>query len=301
MIKFSIVIPLYNGAGVIESTLDTVMAQAYKNYEVILVNDESPDNIGDIVKEYIAKHNGINFIYLEQKNKGLGGARNTAIRHASGDVIALLDQDDIWYPDKLAKVAKVYENFPHIDVVCHNQYIRKKGKISGVMSIGPGADDMHRYLLFNGNCLSTSATTFKKDAIERVDYFSEEVDKLHFVEDYDLWLNMAYLGYKFYFMPDFLGEYVLHGNNSTNYELTCKGNIYVLNKHYRIMKNKRVFDYLRYKARMAESLFVASYISFFNNRDLKKGFFYSLKAFLNNPLLLFRAIKKSLRFSEREA
>ena len=66
--KFSVVIPLYNGARFIETTLDTVLSQSYKNYEIILVNDESPDNVGDIVKKYIAKHRDIDFIYLEQKN-----------------------------------------------------------------------------------------------------------------------------------------------------------------------------------------------------------------------------------------
>lgn len=291
--KFSVVIPLYNGAQFIEKTLDHVLSQSHKNYEIVLINDESPDNVGDIVKEYIAKHQDVNFIYLEQKNKGLGGARNTAIKHATGDIIAILDQDDIWYPDKLNKVAEVYQQYPEITVVCHNQYIRKNGKITGKMPIGPGSDNMHHQLLFKGNCLSTSATTFKKEIVEKIGYFSEDVDNLHFVEDYEFWLRSALYGYKFYFIPDFLGEYLIHGDSFTNYKMTCKGNIYVIDMHYKLMKKKHLLDYIRFKKRKAESLFIAAYISFFCERSLKKGFLYLTKALINNPFLLFRTVKKA--------
>jgi len=57
--KFSVVIPLYNGAKTIEKTLDSILAQTYKDYEIIMVNDESPDDIGTVVKNYFFKHNGL--------------------------------------------------------------------------------------------------------------------------------------------------------------------------------------------------------------------------------------------------
>jgi glycosyltransferase involved in cell wall biosynthesis len=131
-VKFSIVIPLYNGAKFISATLDSVLAQTYKDYEIVLVNDQSPDNVGEVVKRYMMDHPAAKYIYIEQKNKGLGGARNTAIRHSTGEIIAILDQDDIWYPEKLAKVAAIYEQNPEVTIVCHNQNIRKNGRLIGL-------------------------------------------------------------------------------------------------------------------------------------------------------------------------
>ncbi|MGB2651508.1 MAG: glycosyltransferase family 2 protein, partial [Candidatus Omnitrophota bacterium] len=169
--KFSVVIPLYNGANFIEATLDTVLAQTYTDYEIVMVNDGSPDNIGEVVKRYMADHYDIKFVYLEQENRGLGGARNTAMRHTSGDVIAILDQDDIWYPNKLEKVAHLYKEKPEVDIICHSQNVRKNGEVIRVFRPGPNGEDVYRKLLFVENMLSTSAVTFRKKAIDEIGYF----------------------------------------------------------------------------------------------------------------------------------
>ena len=101
----SVIIPVYNSAGFIEETLDTVVSQTYKDIEVIAVDDASSDDTGKIVADYISKNdNGIEIKLLSNTyKKGAAGARNTGIDAASGGYITFIDADDKWLPDKLEK------------------------------------------------------------------------------------------------------------------------------------------------------------------------------------------------------
>lgn len=98
----SIIMPAYNCGDFIGSTLDSVIIQSYKNWEVIVVDDCSTDNTADAVQEYIKKDNRIKYHKLE-KNSGAAVARNKAVDLASGKYMAFLDSDDVWFPEKLTK------------------------------------------------------------------------------------------------------------------------------------------------------------------------------------------------------
>lgn len=91
----SVIIPVYNGEQFLHETLDSVFAQTYTNIEVIVIDDGSTDKSAEIIKRYPAVR------YIPQENRGVGKARNTGIKSSSGDYIALLDQDDLWLPEKL--------------------------------------------------------------------------------------------------------------------------------------------------------------------------------------------------------
>ncbi|MFH1581656.1 MAG: glycosyltransferase [Pseudomonadota bacterium] len=297
MIKFSVVIPLYNGANVIEATLDSVLAQTYRNYEIVLVNDGSPDNVGNVVKNYIADHPGTQFVYLEQRNKGLGGARNSAIRLASGEVIAILDQDDLWYPKKLERVAQVYEEYPEVEIVCHNCFIRKNGKITKLYQTGPFEKEMHRKMLFGGNRLATLATSFKKSVLEKVGYFSEDTEKIHLVEDYDLWMRMARANCKFSFISDVLAEYIQHDSNYSlqNIERMFESEMYVINSHYKLLSKRRFLDWARLRRRKAILYFWAVSRLPFSAGSFSKRLRYLMLTIGNDPLFLFSLFSKSIK------
>lgn len=94
--------PAYNCGDFIGITLDSVINQSYKNWEVIVVDDCSTDNTADVVQEYIKKDNRIKYHKLE-KNSGAAVARNKAIDLATGKYMAFLDSDDVWFPEKLTK------------------------------------------------------------------------------------------------------------------------------------------------------------------------------------------------------
>src|ERR1035438_221584 len=92
----SVIIPAYRAAASIAATLESVLAQTFRDYEIIVVNDGSPDSeaVETALEPYRAR-----IVYLRQQNQGPGGARNTGILTARGKYIALLDADDVWYPE----------------------------------------------------------------------------------------------------------------------------------------------------------------------------------------------------------
>lgn len=96
--EVSIVIPFYRNVAWLQEALESIFAQTYDNYEVILVNDGSLEDVSSVLKKYEGK-----IIYVYQANSGPGAARNAGIRIASGEFIAFQDSDDIWLPTKLEK------------------------------------------------------------------------------------------------------------------------------------------------------------------------------------------------------
>lgn len=124
--KVSIITPCYNGAKYIGETIESVMAQDYEDWEMIIVNDGSSDNSAEVIRQYTAKDPRIRLI--NQKNGGSANARNHGIREASGRYICLLDADDVWYPSFLSEqlsfmkennAAVVCSSYEHIDENSH--------------------------------------------------------------------------------------------------------------------------------------------------------------------------------------
>ncbi|KAA5824048.1 glycosyltransferase family 2 protein [Algibacter amylolyticus] len=107
---FSVVIPLYNKADYIEATLNSVLNQNYKNFEIVIVNDGSTDTSLMKAKTVLKQFKETTFI--EQENKGLSASRNKGISVSKGAIIALLDADDLWHVDYLETIYILYKNFP---------------------------------------------------------------------------------------------------------------------------------------------------------------------------------------------
>src|SRR5881296_1097754 len=111
---FSVVIPAYNAARHIGEALDSVFAQTFNDYEVIVVNDGSPDTV-ELEKRL--QHHMHRIVYIRQQNMGPGGARNAAIMRSTGEYIAFLDSDDKWLPEHLADMMNVLRGDPTLDLV----------------------------------------------------------------------------------------------------------------------------------------------------------------------------------------
>jgi glycosyltransferase involved in cell wall biosynthesis len=113
MSQVSVIIPAYNTAGYIGEALDSAFAQSFKDCEVIVINDGSPDTarLEKVLAPYLNR-----ITYLKQENRGLSGARNAGIRAAGGKYLAFLDSDDIWLPDYLAEQVKFLETHPNVEV-----------------------------------------------------------------------------------------------------------------------------------------------------------------------------------------
>lgn len=108
--KYSVVVPLYNKAGHIGDTLDSIVAQTVSDFEVIVVDDGSSDKGPDIVREYSQRDTRIRLIC--QANGGVSKARNTGISEAKGEYIVLLDGDDLWAPYLLSEIDSLLIAFP---------------------------------------------------------------------------------------------------------------------------------------------------------------------------------------------
>lgn len=102
--KVSVIIPFYNGVEWLCEAVQSALDQTYENLEIIVVNDGSKEDVSDFLEKY-----GDKIKYFYQENAGSAAARNLAIRNASGDYYALLDSDDIWYPEKTAKQIEFME------------------------------------------------------------------------------------------------------------------------------------------------------------------------------------------------
>lgn len=114
----SVVIPAYNAAQFICEAVDSALHQTYPNIEVIIVNDGSTDDTGEIARSYEPRVR-----VFDQQNRGIAGARNTGIRHAHGAIIALLDADDIWMPERVARCVALLQDDPTIGFVTTDAYL----------------------------------------------------------------------------------------------------------------------------------------------------------------------------------
>lgn len=120
MATISIVIPLYNKGFIISETLDSVLAQTFTDFEIIIVNDGSTDNGYEIVSQFSDKRIKL----FQQQNKGAAAARNLGIEKATGELIAFLDADDYWYPNHLDELYQLYIDFPNCGIYASRYFIK---------------------------------------------------------------------------------------------------------------------------------------------------------------------------------
>ncbi len=125
--KVSVIIPVYNVEKYLDKCLDSVEKQTYKDTEIIIVNDGSPDNSQSIVDEYVSRNE--NFVSYTIENRGQGGARNFGVEKASGDYVVFLDSDDYVSENCIERfVAAAKENDSDI-VVCNNYDVDENGRV----------------------------------------------------------------------------------------------------------------------------------------------------------------------------
>jgi len=113
----SIVTPVYNIAELLEETIDSVLAQSYRNWELLLIDDKSTDHSADIIREYETEDSRIKGFYLPE-NRGAGYSRNIGLDNANGEYIAFLDSDDIWVPKKLEVQMSFFQSNPSVEFYC---------------------------------------------------------------------------------------------------------------------------------------------------------------------------------------
>jgi glycosyltransferase involved in cell wall biosynthesis len=190
--KVSVLLAVYNGAPTVKETIDSILAQTHKDLEILAVDDSSTDKSAEIIKGY--KDERVR--YFKQPNTGSPASpRNLGVKSSTGEMLAICDQDDIWYPGKLEKQLASYEKSPDKEnigiIYCQADFIDEQGKKIGV------SDDLHDGFLDNksaytnmiyGDYVRACSALFPKKVVLEVGNFNED---LHGNDEYDLWLRIT--------------------------------------------------------------------------------------------------------------
>jgi glycosyltransferase involved in cell wall biosynthesis len=214
----SVIIPAYNVASYIGETLDSVYAQTFTNYEVILVNDGSLDTQDlELGLEPYADR----LRYLRQDNAGASAARNRGLRAAHGKYIAFLDADDLWLPNYLEEQLKFLRE-RNCDLVCADALIFGDSSQAGrtfmesLMQTAPPAGEVTFLNLVSADrSLITSGVMTRRDLIFEIGLFDET---LRNAQDFDLWLRLARHGARLAYHRTVLLRYRCHANSLTGDE-----------------------------------------------------------------------------------
>ncbi len=212
--KISVVIPAYNVAEHITETLESVLAQTYTDFEIILINDGSPDT-GEMEK--ILQPFFDRIIYAKQENAGASMARNAGICLARGEIIAFLDGDDVWLPEFLESQLNFLEmnnlEMVYCDAILFGDNYSNAEKF---MDTAPSNGVVSPISLISTECnVITSGTILKKEVFYKTDLFDTN---LPFMQDFDLWFRLAKSGARISYQRKVLVKYRVHsaglsGNN----------------------------------------------------------------------------------------
>lgn len=249
----SVVIPTYNHARFLKAAIQSVLNQTFADWEAIVVNNYSEDNTVEIIEAF----NDPRIRLVNFHNHGIiAAARNHGISLANGKYIAFLDSDDTWYPEKLARCVEMLES--GYDAVCHGEFWVKEGSPPRKVFYGPQPRTNYLSLLYDGNCLSTSAIVVKKSALDDVGGFDESPQMVT-AEDYELWLKLANNGNRFALIDEMLGEYRLHGGNQSKAVLrNFQAELAVLKKHFAGIVADGLKSRLRTQRRLALAYYAAA-------------------------------------------
>ncbi len=188
----SIILPVYNGASTIERAIDSVLAQDFLSWELIIIDDGSTDALSDTIKKYL-RDNRISF-FQNKKNLGIQKTLNRGLAQAQGVYIARIDSDDVWTdPKKLSKQVAFLEHNPNVVLVGTDAILQDaSGKVIG-RYVMPKSDTQIRRRILSRNCFLHASVLFRADATKKVGGYSED-SSAYCVEDYDLWLRLGLVG-----------------------------------------------------------------------------------------------------------
>jgi len=193
----SVVMPVYNVEQYVAQAIESVLAQRFTDFELLIIIDGATDNSLHICQQFTDPRIRI----IEQTNRGLAGARNTGIRHAQGEYVALLDSDDVWRPEKLAKQVEHLDYSPNIGVTyCASEFVDEQG-VSLNLFMTPQLHDVEAADVFCRNPIGNGSVPMMRKQVfddigfahrlhgdEEIAYFDETFRQS---EDVECWMRIA--------------------------------------------------------------------------------------------------------------
>lgn len=199
MTKVSVIIPVYKAERYIAATIQSVLDQTYKDFELLIVDDGSPDRSIEICQQFTDPRIKI----IRQENRGVSAARNAGIRQAQGRYIGLLDADDLWLPHKLEKHVEHLENLPAVGVsFSRSAFIDQAGNLLGIYQMSKLKDITPLDLLCRTPIGNGSVAVIRREVFESIkfqanlygtteDFYFDDDPELNHSEDVECWLRMA--------------------------------------------------------------------------------------------------------------
>jgi glycosyltransferase involved in cell wall biosynthesis len=185
MPKVSVVIPTHNRAAVLPRAIDSVLVQTDSDLEVLVVDDHSSDDTRRVVAAYTDPR----VCYIEQDagTRGVAAARNLGLRKASGEFVAFLDDDDEWFPEKLARQIPLFDSGGRIGIV-YSGAVNVYSEQRSAVRIAEHRGELYREMLVRNRIHGLSGVVIRRNIIREVGFFDETLPA---IEDYDYWLRIC--------------------------------------------------------------------------------------------------------------
>ena len=234
MATVSIILPCYNSLPDLQQCVESVISQDYKDWELIIVDNNSADRTEDFIKG-LNEHR-IKFFKI-QNHGNIAKSRNFGLSVACGTFVAFIDSDDWWERQKLSYCVS---HIGHFDVLCHSEtWYFEKTKTKKIVKYGSPLSNMAESLIYFGNSLSTSAVFVRREALGDVGGFDES-ESIISSEDYDLWIRLALNNRLFKFVEPALGTYrVSKGSVSSNIIRNRWSTLQVVLKNYQNLPERK--------------------------------------------------------------
>ncbi len=217
----SVILPVYNSAAWVAATIDSILGQTFRDFELIVINDGSTDNSEAVIRSFSDDR----IRYLSQPNRGLVATLNRGIAEARGQYLARIDADDICLPERFAKQAAWLDARPETAVVgCFVTFINEQGTETGNWAGDRRhhtAAQIRRALPFL-NCMTHPSIMARTMVMREYGYNPLQ----QHIEDYDLWLRMQANGVVMEKIPEVLLQYRVHGASVTSLNLKNKNVFY---------------------------------------------------------------------------
>jgi glycosyltransferase involved in cell wall biosynthesis len=209
--KISVILTTYNGSsrGYLSSAIESVLAQSYQNFELLIVDDGSTDNTKKRCSFYL-ENDRIRYIY--QENSGLAAARNTGIRASSGEFLCFLDDDDVWKPEKLQKQLEFIQNrLSGVNnwglIFTWLELINEQGEVISYRGHHQEGR-LYRSLLFGNTVDAPSSVLIRREVFDNVGLFDESFENC---QDWDMWLRIS-KEYMIFPVKEYLVQHREHRN-----------------------------------------------------------------------------------------
>ncbi|MEK7376192.1 MAG: glycosyltransferase family A protein [Candidatus Margulisiibacteriota bacterium] len=239
--KISVIMPIFNRGPRLKKSVDSILAQSYKDFELIIVNDGSTDDSEEIIKGYADPR----IVYFKKGNGGQASARNLGISHAKGIYIAYCDHDDLFHKEHLEKLSLYLDGHPDVDVVYSNANFINHGIFEYVTDFEHPQKKPENDLYF---VPMPSTMMHRKVALKKTGPWDDSRVIKMGGEDWDLWLRFKDK-LKIAHLKEALTDYVMHGGNMNTGKIRIKEiiltRLYVFSKRFAAkLKTQGLFNAL---------------------------------------------------------